>query len=327
MKAEDLKEAFRHVEDSYLELVESEKRKRRPSRIIRYLLVACISLCLILPAGAMASNWFGLQNLLLRESTTENDTTELTESAEFLPAEEAGDGEEMGVPESTQETVDFSGTDQIGLSGYFNSPEMKALAEWQEFLAGYDTDGSLLAAVGNQPTGLEDRYALYLVYTREMADKLDEITAKYDLKLHTELNVVSPEELAWCVEGEFLTEECLSYYGYIYEDGSFQFDGDVRLTGKQSTGFQFRRVVKGTFDEVVLNIGDASEYQEVPYRTSGGEMVILALGPNKALIYGDFERCFLSVNVLGGTENGITEEDLKAMADGIDFSMLKEGEI
>lgn len=39
--------------------------------------------------------------------------------------------------------------DRISLSGYQESPEAKALAEWQAFCAGYDTDGKILSALGN----------------------------------------------------------------------------------------------------------------------------------------------------------------------------------
>ena len=84
-------------------------------------------------------------------------------------------------------TQEVQTVDMISLSGYMNTPEGRATAEWQEFLNSYDQDGAILNEIGNDPTGLDERYDLYLVYTREMADKLDEIVEKYGLKLHTEL--------------------------------------------------------------------------------------------------------------------------------------------
>ena len=94
---------------------------------------------------------------------------------------------------------------------------------------------------------------------------------------------------------------------------------------------QFRRSVKGTLEEVVLNIGNAEEYQEVQYETLCRESVLLELGIDHSLIYADFEECLLLMNVLAGTEEGflddaegaITLEDLKRIADGIDFTVLK----
>ena len=39
---------------------------------------------------------------------------------------------------------------------------------------------AIISEIGNSPTGFEERYGHYLVYTQEMADKLEEIIAKYD---------------------------------------------------------------------------------------------------------------------------------------------------
>lgn len=222
-----------------------------------------------------------------------------------------------------EQTDDDGAGEFIGLAGYQGSAEAQALAEWQAFLAGYDTDHKLLREIGNEPTGLESRYGLYSVYTQDMADKLEEIIQKYDLKLHTEMDTVSPEELVLCIGGEFMQDEFLKYWGYIYEDGSFRFDGDVALENLGLAGYQFSRTVKGTFDEVVLFIGNVEDYQEVQYSTSSGETVMVALGPDKALLYMDSDSCFIALNLLEGSNEGITEDILKELADSIDFSFLK----
>ena len=90
------------------------------------------------------------------------------------------------------------------------------------------------------------------------------------------------------------------------------------------TGFQFCRSVKGTFNEVILNIGQVGDYTDWQYTTSCGETVLLVLGSYKALIVGDFEKCFVTVNVLLGSEEGMTKEDLQEFADKIDFRILKD---
>lgn len=48
--------------------------------------------------------------------------------------------------------------------------------------------------VGNYPTGLDNRYGLYAVYSREMADSLEVITANWS--------------------------------GYFFEDGIFRYEGE-----------------------------------------------------------------------------------------------------
>ena len=216
------------------------------------------------------------------------------------------------------------------MQGLQGSVEYQAAKEWQDFLHSYDIDGEILAEIGNNPTGLEDLGLFYQVYTQEMYDKLEEIADKYDLKLHSEMNLVSQEELDYRVGGSFMGEDLSTGWAYIYENGTFQFDGEA-LIGEKEVHMQFRRSVKGTLEETMLNIGSVEEYQEVLYETLCGESVLLELGKDHSLIYADFEECFLLMNVLAGTEEGflddaegaITMEDLKRMADGIDFTVLK----
>ena len=228
---------------------------------------------------------------------------------------------------SEQETVTNEFISMQGLNG---SVEHQATKEWQDFLHGYDKDGAILDKIDNNPTGLEDLGCFYQVYTQEMYDKLLEIADKYGLRLHTEMNVVNPEELDYRVGGSFMGEELSRGWAYIYEDGTFQFDGETLLDEKV-VHMQFRRSVKGTLEETRLNIGSIEEYQEVIYESLCGESVLLELGKDHSLIYADYEDCFLLMNVLAGTEDSfldgdkgsITMDDLKRMADGIDFTVLK----
>ncbi len=216
----------------------------------------------------------------------------------------------------------------VSMQGLQGSPEYQATKEWQDFLSTYDSDGTILAELGNAPTGYEDLNLFYQVYTQEMYDKLVEIADKYDLKLHSELNVVSIEELNYRVGGAFIGDGLYYSNGYIYENGTLQLGGDAVING-ESVIMQLRRAVKGTLDEPVLNIGNAEEYQELQYETSCGEHVLLALGDNKALVYSDFEECFVLVNILAGREQWlladttINMDDLKRVADAIDFTILK----
>lgn len=232
-------------------------------------------------------------------------------------------------PENREELIQVT-SEYISLQGLQGSVEYLATKEWQDFLAGYDPDGAIVSEIGNEPTGLEDLGCHYQVYTREMYDKLVEIADKYGLKLHSEMNVVDQEELDYRVGGNFMGDELSRGWAYIYEDGTFQFDGEA-LLGEKEVHMQFRRSVKGTLEEPILNIGNVEEYQEVSYETFSGESVLLELGVDHSLIYADFEECFVLMNVLAGTEDSfldgdkgsITMDDLKRMADGIDFTVLK----
>ena len=214
--------------------------------------------------------------------------------------------------------------DFISLQGFAGSPEYQAAQEWQDFCQAYDSDGSIIAAIGNNPTGLDSKYDLYTVYTQEMADKLEEICQKYGLALRTQLDILpeSQEELFRRVGGVFLKENITAYTGYIYDDGAFAFDGEADVDGEIIV-FQFHRSVKGTFDDVYLNLKDIRLYEEFHSTTSTGDDLLLAVSPNHGVILGDLGDCFISVNVLAEDGQTITAALLEEIAAGFDFAVLK----
>lgn len=287
---------------------------RRRGRSLRWLvtLAASVALLAALSALAVAANFFGLRDALLPEKGSVNVTDE---RGVVVPGE--------------YEYKDF-----VSLSGWGDTPESKALAEWEAFRDSYDPDGAIIGAIGNEPTGFEEDYGLYLVYTQEMADKLEEIVAKYDLKLHRWMEDVFPE--TWPVAaGDFCGENVMPYTGYIYENGTFRFDGDAELGAGELKGYgtieyQFSRSVKGTFDDVALNIGDLGDFEEWGYQTAGGTWVTLGLGArNRSLILADLGDSFVLVNVLTGRQGDDTfssgpigREELEELADSFFYSAL-----
>ena len=275
-------------------------------------LAAAVGLLAALSALAVAANLFGLRDVLLPEK---HSVYVLDENGTVVPGE--------------REFKDF-----VSLSGWGDTPESKALAEWEAFLEDYDQDGSIIAEIGNEPTGFEERYGNYLVYTQEMADKLEEIIAKYGLKLHSRMEVVLPESWPAAV-GNFFHENVTPYSGYIYENGTFRFDGDAELGNGELKGYgtieyQFSRSVKGTFDDVALNIGDLSDFEEWGYQTADGTSLTLGLGArNRSLILADLGDSFVLVNVLAGREGDDTfssgpvgREELEELADSFVYSAL-----
>ena len=273
---------------------------------------AAVALAAALSGLAVAANFFGLRDVLLPEKGSVYVTDE---NGRVIPGE--------------HEYKDF-----VSLSGWGDTPESKALAEWQAFLEGYDQDGAIISEIGNEPTGFEDRYGLYLVYTQEMADKLEEIIAKYDLKLHEWMEDVLPETWGAAV-GDFFEENVTPYSGYIYENGTFRFDGAAELGVGELKGYgpieyQFSRSVKGTFDDVALNIGDLSDFEEWGYQTEDGTSVTLGLGArNRSLILADLGDSFVLVNVLTGklgddtfSSGAIGREELEELADSFRYSAL-----
>lgn len=313
MKQSDLLRAFQYVDDKYLDIVEQERHERTKGyRWKHWSAVAACILCLILlltlPVVAVASNWFGLRDLLLP----------------------SGPGGEKDRINREQE---FSGQEEervIGLAGYQGSPEWQALAEWKLCLDAYDGGGTEFPGTGDRLDASFTRYSCYQVHSGELAEKMDEIAAKYDLKLHTTSYDMQkhPELLELC--GDFLAEGKGSLYpAYMYEDGTFQTEGTVFLAEDEVWDFLLLRSVRGTFHDAMLDISDVADYEEWQYATACGVVVNLALGSDKALILADLEDCFVTVAVrsivmpvYAGAAEGVTRETLEAMADSIDFTVL-----
>ncbi|MBE6996179.1 MAG: hypothetical protein E7429_05595 [Ruminococcaceae bacterium] len=259
---------------------------------------------------AYAVNLFGLRELLLPQQ----------QEAQVPVAPENIGGEKQTYQ-----------ADMISLTGYGDTPESRALAEWQAFLNTYDQDGAIISRIGNAPTGFEEDYGPYLVYTQEMADKLDEITVKYDLTLHTTMLILgSGEDLTEQVGGDFLGEN-RAYSAYMYEDGTLKFDGEIDLEAYGHLDYQFQRCVRGSFSDMILNIINVNDYTEWSYVTESGVPVTLALAPHKALVIADLPDSFVTINVLAGTETPtddifshgpLSAQDLERFADSFNLSVL-----
>ena len=320
----DFKERYKGVFSQIHPVMDFEPEEiivnKRTRNITKKLVVAASVAALLagLCLTAYAVNLFGLRDLLLPERHEVQ-----------LPIDPADVGAD-GLPLDQKRETYMA--DMISLAGFANTPEAMATAEWQAFLATYDPDGEIVGQIGNSPTGFEEDYLFYQVYTQEMADKLDEIVSKYCLKLHSSMldDLYTDEALCDQVGGDFLVEN-RAYSAYMYEDGTFKFDGEIDLEDYGSLDYQFQRCVRGSFTDISLNISDISDYTEWNYITGSGTPALLALAPHKAMIIVDLPDSFVTINVLAGTE---TAEDgifscgpfdaagLERFADSFDFSVL-----
>lgn len=268
----------------------AKKRKRHRRRPL-LLAAAVVGVLAALTCAAVAVNFMGLGDLL-------------------LPGRQSG----QSSPGGQEERV-------LSLSGYMDTPESQALAEWETFRSDYDPTGSILAAVGN--TLDEDLlpYTCYTVYTDEMAHALEDIAQAHGLTLHERRVSLDEYPELWDSCGDFW-DGGQRLGGYLYEDGGFAFDGEARLPGGGTLSFQFRRSVKGTLNEATLFLRDLSQFREWVHPTPEGAAVTLALGPDRALVLADLEDCFVTLTVLEGSAGGLTQADLEAFADNFRFSTL-----
>ena len=256
-------------------------------------LIAAVLMVAVLAGTALATDLFGLKSLIV------TDPYAVTAEATAAPAP----------------------SDLIALQGFPESAEFRANAEWMDYLAAYG------AAVDTEAR-VDPRYALYNVSSETGGRALDEITARYGLRLHTSLTDFDSEDELYELLGSrpFFTN-CAAIGGYVYEDGSFQGDG-TSVAGR-CYEYQFGRYVKGSFSEVTLHVGNPDDYEEWMYTTANGVDVQLSLGPYRCVLMADLPESFVAVNLLGGTlgdsifmPEAVTRSDLEAFAELFDFSAL-----
>lgn len=232
----------------------------------------------------------------------------------------------------------YDNTDVLSLQGLADSPEAMANMRWQNFYNSYDPDGMILACIGNGDTGLDARYNAYPCYTQEMADELDAIANEYGLALLNSptlygISDALPERIA-----NVLPKSCETYGhvfdgGYAYDSGSFMAEGTFTLSdGRWPYPVSYQLVCneKGYLSVSYLAIGDADDYTQWEYETACGVPVMLATGPDKALIIVDRPEAFLVVNVLdirwGDTEADemtMPREVLETIADAFSFDTVE----
>lgn len=304
MKSMDLLETTGSIRDKYILEAHSQTavpKKRIPSKRL-FLMAAIIALMLLL-VGCVAVI-LGLRDMYLGEYTYD---------AGF---------EETGVSNS------------ISLQGYVGSPGYQAAKEWQDYLAVYDSDGTLLKEADQ--TGYESpiEYMAYLCYTSEMEAKIDEICGKYGLQLLGPTNLTdNPMRMFTDLGIDNIiadgTVALVDFDGgaYYYQDGTFQLPGITTLTWKGNpwphpVRYTYRCVMKTAFDGVALNVGDLNQYDEWTYTVKDGTEVLLALSEEKALIIADLPNHFVTVNILkpnDGSSASMDRSALEAIADTFRF--------
>ena len=159
----------------------------------------------------------------------------------------------------------------MSLTGYQGTPEYEAHREWEEYLAAHYVD------VGNDPSQYEtpEEYWLYDAYTKEQADALDALMARYGLTRLTDLRTFDTPEQLYAFLGtepflpDALTDETHVCGGYAYDDGSFKLDMAPLEDG--GLGGSMYVSVKGSFAMIQGALDTA--YEEWEHTTASGQTV------------------------------------------------------
>lgn len=316
------KAVFSQVHSGITIQIEDYKKMKKSYKTVKRTVILAAAVCLMTACTvtAYAANLLGLKDMVTRREA---------------PADFDWYFEEDGSDADVETVVRY----EFSFQGYADSNESKAIAEWNEFFEGYvfnKENEEKLNDAGNKPA---DYYFYYGAYNQEMADKLDEIAAKYDLKLYTQRQVLlSGEELfEMAGTGNFLgtigfygeINEVYGLSGVYYEDGSFSYYGYAVLQNGKALNYSFSSYKKGSLAGTgIINMGDLDDYEEWAYETSGGITVNIAAAPYKFLITPDFNDSSDSfVCIYAGINdneyvNVITPADIELFADSFDFSML-----
>ena len=206
------------------------------------------------------------------------------------------------------------------VSDYLFSNGYVATGEWESYQRSYDPDGSKLEqAMGSEEIG--QGYTLYRVYTSEMAAKLDALTKARQLQLNRSMSFCySVEELYAAAHTGACLEPDSSCVGYIFDGGSFHFDGLFR-----DISYRFDLQKKDCFSETRL-LTPTHEDEQWVY-ISHGQPLILSLGSEHCLIHTALQNAYLTVTLpypaADAEGHGVSGVLLEALADSIYWERIE----
>lgn len=171
---------------------------------------------------------------------------------------------------------------KLSLQGVEGTPGYLAQKEWYEWLETYDPNDEIYHSEEAFSEDFGEEYEAYLLYTRAMKDKLDEICAKYHLNLLGKMHR-DPDPEAACqalgIRGILRVPAEMDLAFRYYADGSFTAEGTVTLTGPDAVWpygevLSFSAFRKDSFNDTYSMI-PKENFTEWNYRTSYGADVLI----------------------------------------------------
>ena len=232
--------------------------------------------------------------------------------------------------------------DIITLYGHSGDPIQQALTEWFAFLDTYDPE---LKLADNNPdhADIPNRYEFtYHCYTREMADKVDEIAAKYGLKLleewipfqqwHSDIFYEESGIFSFVLQESGAKIDHLS--GMVYPPHNLDMDMELKAPGLDTRLFiSLLYANKAYFPGGFPGSADLQDYTQWDYTAGDGTPLLLALNSKgHAYIIAQPENAMMVLSVDGNfsgsayptPEEIITKEQLETAADCFDYSIRPE---
>ena len=320
MNGKDLLISLGNINPRYYEEAENDMLSSgQPRRTLRRpLLVAALIAVMLLLVGCAVVYALRLQDMSIGQETY---TQTFDEQGKYLD-------------EPVEKTRDI-----LTLFGHNGDHIQKATAEWFAFLETYDPDGELM---DNNPdhAKIPNQYEYtYGCYTTDMVAKVDELAAKYDLKLlDTAVAVQAWQSDVFCSEtgiGSLLLpgknaqiERASGTYYPPYNIGlDFTMTTDF-LDTRISGTFEYAR--KDYFPSNLPGGMDLNLYTQWDYTSSDGSKLLLALSDKgSAYIIAEKEEAMIIVYLYGNfsgsaypsEEEILTKAELESLAGLFDYSI------
>lgn len=216
----------------------------------------------------------------------------------------------------------------------------QALKEWYEFQESYDPDYLLATNEPDIPSIPNQYEYTYGCYTQEMVDKVDEIAAKYDLKLLEEwipfqryqsdifLEETGIQSLLLPDSGAQIT----GMAGMLYPPYNFsmEFNLVTENAGTLMTSYGYAR--KDYFPRAFPGGMDIDAYEQWDHTTPGGTKLLLALNSKgQGEIIAEQENAMIMISIDGNRATShtnypdasevMTKAELESIADQFDYSI------
>lgn len=232
--------------------------------------------------------------------------------------------------------------DIISFYGHSGDAIQQATKEWYAFTESYDPDGALMDNIPDHPEIPNQYEYTYSCYTTEMADKLDEITQKYGLKLLEEWLPIQAWQSDILLEASGMDSlvlpgsgaEVTRLSGMYYPPSNFKLDTDVRVEGIDTNLFVTAMYArKDYFPREFPGGMDLDDYSQWDFTAPDGTALLLALGSKgQGYIFAQQEDAMLIYSIDGNfsssaypTEDEImTKEQLEQIAQVFDYSIRPE---
>ncbi|MBS1367924.1 MAG: hypothetical protein HPZ81_09600 [Oscillospiraceae bacterium] len=216
----------------------------------------------------------------------------------------------------------------------------QALKEWYEFQESYDPDYLLATNEPDIPSIPNQYEYTYGCYTQEMVDKVDEIAAKYDLKLLEEwipfqryqsdifLEETGIQSLLLPDSGAQIT----GMAGMLYPPYNFsmEFNLVTENAGTLMTSYGYAR--KDYFPRAFPGGMDIDAYEQWDHTTPGGTKLLLALNSKgQGEVIAEQENAMIMISIDGNRATShtaypdasevMTKAELESIADQFDYSV------